>query len=120
MRSHRQRENTDMTTTAQRASTEFGQSIWYDNVQRGLLSSGEFKSLIARGVRGCTSNPTIFDKAIGGSKDYDAAIQKLVAANASVDDIYHALVIEDIQAAADALAPIYEESKWTDGYISLE
>lgn len=109
-----------MTTTAQRASTEFGQSIWYDNVQRGLLSSGEFKSLIARGVRGCTSNPTIFDKAIGGSKDYDAAIQKLVAANASVDDIYHALVIEDIQAAADALAPIYEESKWTDGYISLE
>lgn len=109
-----------MTTTAQRASSEFGQSIWYDNVQRGLLSSGEFKSLIARGVRGCTSNPTIFDKAIGGSKDYDAAIQKLVASNSSVDDIYHALVIEDIQAAADALAPIYEESKWTDGYISLE
>lgn len=109
-----------MTTTAQRASTEFGQSIWYDNVQRGLLNSGEFKSLIARGVRGCTSNPTIFDKAIGGSKDYDAAIQKLVAAKASVDDIYHALVIEDIQAAADALAPIYEESNWTDGYISLE
>lgn len=109
-----------MTTTAQRAYSEFGQSIWYDNVQRGLLSSGEFKALIAKGVRGCTSNPTIFDKAIGGSKDYDAAIQKLVAANASVDDIYHALVIEDIQAAADALAPIYEESHWQDGYISLE
>jgi transaldolase / glucose-6-phosphate isomerase len=109
-----------MTTTAQRASTEFGQSIWYDNVQRGLLSSGEFKSLIARGVRGCTSNPTIFDKAIGGSKDYDAAIQKLLATDASVDDIYHALVIEDIQAAADVLAPIYEESQWRDGYISLE
>jgi transaldolase len=109
-----------MTTTAQRASTEFGQSIWYDNVQRSLLASGEFKSLIARGVRGCTSNPTIFDKAIGGSKDYDAAIQKLVSADASVDDIYHALVIEDIQAAADQLAATYEESKWTDGYISLE
>lgn len=109
-----------MTTTAQRAHAEFGQSIWYDNVQRGLLSSGEFKSLITKGVRGCTSNPTIFDKAIGGSKDYDAAIQKLVAANASVDDIYHALVIEDIQAAADALGAIYEDSKWADGYISLE
>jgi transaldolase/glucose-6-phosphate isomerase len=109
-----------MTTTAQRAHAEFGQSIWYDNVQRGLLNSGEFKSLITKGVRGCTSNPTIFDKAIGGSKDYDAAIEKLVASNASVDDIYHALVIEDIQAAADALGPIYEESKWADGYISLE
>lgn len=109
-----------MTTTAQRAHAEFGQSIWYDNVQRGLLNSGEFKALIARGVRGCTSNPTIFDKAIGGSKDYDVAIQKLVASNASVDDIYHALVIEDIQAAADALAGVYEDSKWTDGYISLE
>lgn len=109
-----------MTTTAQRAHAEFGQSIWYDNVQRGLLNSGEFKALVAKGVRGCTSNPTIFDKAIGGSKDYDAAIQKLVAANASVDDIYHALVVEDIQAAADALAGVYEDSKWTDGYISLE
>ncbi len=115
-----ERKDTAMTTTAQRAHSEFGQSIWYDNVQRGLLNSGEFKALVAKGVRGCTSNPTIFDKAIGGSKDYDAAIQKLVADNASVDDIYHALVVEDIQAAADTLAGVYEDSKWTDGYISLE
>src|SRR5690606_28709130 len=89
-------------------------------VQRGALRNGEFARLVARCVRGCTSNPTIFDKAIGGSPDYDAALRALVSAGASVDDIYHDLVIEDVQAAADILRPLYDSSSAVDGYISLE
>lgn len=109
-----------MTTNAQRAYSEFGQSIWYDNVQRGLLQSGQFAALVQAGVRGCTSNPTIFDKAIGGSSDYDAALRELVARGCSVDEIYHELVCEDIRTAADVLRPVYEQSEFRDGYISLE
>ena len=109
-----------MTTNAQRAYSEFGQSIWYDNVQRGLLQSGQFAALVQAGVRGCTSNPTIFDKAIGGSSDYDATLRALVALGRSVDEIYHELVCEDIRAAADILRPVYDQSEFRDGYISLE
>jgi transaldolase len=109
-----------MPTNAQRVYSEHGQSLWYDNLQRGLLDSGAFKALLDAGVRGCTSNPTIFDKAITGSKDYEAELASLAQDGKSAEDIYYALVTRDIQRAADLLRPIYDESKAKDGYVSLE
>jgi transaldolase len=106
-------------TNAQRAH-ELGQSIWYDNVQRKLLRSGHFKGLVDAGVRGCTSNPTIFEKAIAGSTDYDEALQRLVAEGRSVDEIYLDLVRQDIRDTADILRPIYDSSNGADGYVSIE
>ena len=97
-----------------------GQSIWYDNIRRGLLDSGELKRLIEMGVTGLTSNPTIFEKAIAGSTDYDDALTELARSDRSVDDSYEALVIEDIRNTADLLRPIYERTGGVDGYASLE
>jgi transaldolase len=107
-------------TNAQRVYSELGQSLWYDNLQRGLLDSGAFQALLDAGVRGCTSNPTIFDKAITGSKDYEAELENLALEGKSAEEIYYALVTRDIQRAADLLRPVYDESKAKDGYISLE
>jgi len=107
-------------TNAQRAYGEHGQSLWYDNLQRGLLDSGAFQALLDAGVRGCTSNPTIFDKAITGSKDYEAELASLALEGKSAEEIYYALVTRDIQRAADLLRPVYDESKAKDGYVSLE
>ena len=107
-------------TPAQRAFSECGQSIWYDNIRRSQLRSGEFAELIDAGVRGCTSNPTIFDKAITGSEDYDGELQRLVRRGADRDEIYHELVLADIRDAADALSPLHERSDGLDGFISLE
>lgn len=109
-----------MMTNAERVHREFGQSLWYDNLERGLLRSGAFQALLDAGVRGCTSNPTIFDKAIRGSSEYDASLRELVKAGRGVEEIYYGLVIADIQQAADLLAPIYKSSEGRDGYISLE
>ena len=109
-----------MTTNAERVHREFGQSLWYDNLERGLLRSGAFQALLDAGVRGCTSNPTIFEKAIRSSTEYEPALRRLAAAGASVEDIYYDLVVEDIQGAADALRPIYDGSERRDGYISVE
>jgi transaldolase / glucose-6-phosphate isomerase len=109
-----------MTTNAERVYREFGQSLWYDNLERGLLRSGAFQALLDAGVRGCTSNPTIFEKAIRSSTEYEPALRRLAAAGASVEDIYYDLVVEDIQAAADALRPIYDGAERRDGYISVE
>jgi transaldolase len=105
-----------------------GQSIWYDNIRRGLLASGELATLIENGISGLTSNPTIFEKAIAGSADYDDALHQLIAADksaagaplAGVDEIYEALVLEDIGRAADLLRPVYERTNGGDGYASLE
>ena len=97
-----------------------GQSIWYDNIRRGLLDSGELKRLIEMGVTGLTSNPTIFEKAIAGSTDYDEALTELARSDKSVDDSYEALVIEDIRNTADLLRPIYDHTGGVDGYASLE
>jgi transaldolase len=99
---------------------QLGQSAWYDNIQRALLDSGELAAFIADGVSGVTSNPSIFNKAIAGSNDYDAAMQQLVKAGKSVDEIYEALVLEDIGRAADLLLPVYERTAGVDGYVSLE
>ena len=98
-----------------------GQSIWYDNVERRLLNNGELASMIARGeIRGVTSNPTIFMNAVTKSHDYDAGLVPLAKAGKSGEEIFWELAIEDIQAAADLLRPVYDASDKTDGYVSLE
>ncbi len=97
-----------------------GQSVWLDYISRSLIASGELQSLIDEGLRGVTSNPTIFEKAIAGSRDYDEDIRRLSAEGKSVLEIYEALVVEDIARAADLLRPVYEETKGVDGYVSLE
>ena len=98
---------------------EVGQSIWYDNMRRGLLRSGALRELVEKGVRGLTSNPTIFEKAIVASSDYEEALKQLTAEKKSTPEIYEALVIEDIRGACDLLLPVYEESKGVDGRVSL-
>lgn len=98
-----------------------GQSVWYDNIRRALIDNGEIANKIASdGLRGITSNPTIFEKAITGSTDYNEAMQRLVADGRSVAEIYESLAIEDIQRAADLFRDVYEKTKKLDGYVSLE
>jgi transaldolase len=97
-----------------------GQSVWYDNIRRGLIESGELQRLIDLGVTGLTSNPTIFQKAIAESSDYDEALEALAASGSSVDQIYEALTVDDIRAAADLLRSAYDDSAAADGYASLE
>lgn len=102
---------------------EQGQSIWLDYIRRDLIRSGELKRLVEEdGLRGVTSNPTIFDKAISGSTDYDMALRALLAGNlhAAVGELYDPLAIEDIQMAADVLRTVYDETHGDDGYVSLE
>lgn len=98
----------------------FGQSLWYDNIRRGLLVSGELKRLIDIGVTGVTSNPSIFDKAISDSNDYSDALFKLVKEGKKVHEIYEELIIEDIQNTADLLRPVYDRTQSLDGYVSVE
>ncbi|MCA9896698.1 MAG: bifunctional transaldolase/phosoglucose isomerase [Ardenticatenaceae bacterium] len=97
-----------------------GQSVWYDNISRDLLASGAMQTLIDDGVVGVTSNPSIFEKAIAKSSDYDGAIRELAQAGKSTNDIYEAMALEDIGAAADLFRPVYEKTGGVDGYISLE
>ncbi|MBI3363248.1 MAG: bifunctional transaldolase/phosoglucose isomerase, partial [Chloroflexi bacterium] len=100
---------------------KLGQSIWYDNIRRGLLVSGELKKLIDDGeICGVTSNPSIFEKAIAGSSDYDDALHALVDAGKRAPVILDALAIEDIRATADLLRPVYDRSNGGDGYASIE
>jgi transaldolase / glucose-6-phosphate isomerase len=100
---------------------EAGQSLWYDNIQRGLIESGELEGMIDRGdIRGVTSNPTIFNTAIARSNDYDNALKPMAWAGWSSEDIFYQLALEDIRAAADLFRPLYEETQGGDGYVSLE
>ncbi len=98
-----------------------GQSIWYDNIQRGLLANGELAGMIAREeIRGVTSNPTIFMNAMTKSRDYDAGLVPLARAGRTAEEIFWQLAVEDIVAAADLLLPMYQQTGGGDGYISLE
>lgn len=100
---------------------ELGQSVWYDNLSRDVLNSGELKKLIDAGVLGLTSNPTIFKKAIADSSDYDAAIKNLLAKNITgAEEVCEILMVEDVGMAADLLRPIYDSTKGGDGYASIE
>lgn len=97
-----------------------GQSVWLDFIRRSLIDSGELEALIVRGVSGITSNPTIFEKAIAGSADYDEALRELAEEGKTNDEIYLALALDDIRRAADLLRPVWERSAGADGYVSLE
>ena len=99
-----------------------GQSIWYDNIRRSLITSGELHALVEHdGVCGVTSNPAIFEKALSKSADYDQPLRALVEQGVGTSkDIYERLAIQDIQLAADVLAPIYHETNRRDGYVSFE
>ena len=99
-----------------------GQSPWLDYLKRSLIEKGELRMLIARdGLKGVTSNPSIFEKAIGETDEYADALKQFQAqADHSISAIYEHLAIADIRAAADVLGPVYEQTHGRDGYISLE
>src|SRR5260370_523321 len=98
-----------------------GQSVWLDFIRRNLITSGELQRLIEQdGLRGITSNPSIFEKAITGSTDYTDFLQQLHSQNLSAAEIYERIAIRDIQAAADLMLPVYQATKRRDGYVSLE
>ncbi|HZY35825.1 MAG TPA: transaldolase [Mucilaginibacter sp.] len=99
----------------------FGQSIWLDFIDREIMATGKLKKLIDEdGIRGVTSNPAIFEKAITSSSDYDADIRKLSDTDKTNEEIFFGLAIKDIQNATDLFKGVYEESKGGDGYVSLE
>jgi transaldolase len=98
-----------------------GQSVWYDNIRRGLIESGELARMVDAGeIRGVTSNPTIFENAIAKSGEYDSAIRGFAGEKYTPVQAYERLALEDIRAAADIFRPVYEDSAGADGYISLE
>lgn len=99
---------------------EQGQSPWLDNLRRGWISSGELQGWIDRGVRGLTSNPTIFAKAMMETDDYNADLAGLVSGGSSVSEAYWDLVVADIEAALGLLRPVHEASGGEDGYVSVE
>ncbi len=100
---------------------KFGQSVWYDNIRRGLITSGELVAMIDDGVVGITSNPAIFEKALAGSADYDPALKALVGKGVKdAQQLFEQLAIQDIQLAADVLHPTYLSTSALDGYVSLE
>ncbi len=107
-----------MTTLQQLA--ELGQSVWLDYIDRILLESGRLKNLIGQGLRGMTSNPSIFHQAISGSNDYDRKIVQLKEAGKPTFEIYDELTIKDIQDAADIFLAVYKQTAGLDGYVSLE
>ena len=99
---------------------QLGQSIWLDYIRRAFITSGELQALIDKGVRGVTSNPAIFEKAIAHSDDYDEQLQEMVVGGAGVGEVYEALALEDIRMATGLFLPVYEQSAGEDGYVSLE
>jgi len=99
---------------------EHGQSAWLDNLKRDYITSGRLVAIRDGGVRGLTSNPSIFQKAIQDSSDYDEQFAELHAADASVDDAYWAMVIRDIHSACDVFSKVYDHSDGVDGYVSVE
>ncbi len=115
-------------TTTTRAVTNpllglqlFGQSVWLDYIRRSLITSGELRRLIEEdGLRGVTSNPAIFEKAIAGSNDYADILDSPGSTGHDPRTVYEQIAIRDVQAAADVLAGVYEQSKRRDGYVSLE
>ncbi len=111
-----------MTKNSLQQLHDVGQSIWLDNIRRSLITSGTLDRMIQEdALTGITSNPSIFEKAIGGSSDYDEALQKLVASGKkSAGELFEALAVEDIQMACDRLRPVYEQTHGLDGYVSIE
>ena len=103
------------------ALRQAGQSVWLDYIHRKLLQSGELRRLAEEdGLAGVTSNPTIFEKAIAESPEYNASFDRLRARNATVDQAYETLVTEDITGACDILRPVFDRTGGTDGFVSVE
>ena len=99
----------------------YGQSYWLDNLTRTMIKNGALQKRVeAQGLRGVTSNPAIFNKAISSSKDYDEQIAHLVRQDRSIEDIYEQLVVTDVRDACDILRPVYDASRGGDGFVSLE
>ncbi len=104
-----------------RQLTNYGQSVWLDFIQRSFVTGGGLARLVHEdGLRGVTSNPAIFEKAIAGTGDYDEAIRMLARKLHTPDDIYQSLAVEDVQDAADVFRPVYDEMDGADGFVSLE
>src|SRR3990167_7281521 len=99
---------------------DFGQSIWLDYISRPLIRTGKLKAMLDFGLRGMTSNPTIFNEAISTNNVYDEQIVKLAEAGKKPFEIYDAITIQDIQEAADVFLPLYQNTNFLDGYVSLE
>jgi transaldolase len=97
-----------------------GQSPWLDNMRRGWITGGQLTRWVERGVRGITSNPTIFQKAMAGSDEYDEQFRELVGGGASIDEAYWRMVTSDIEDGLRILRPVHDESGGVDGYVSVE
>ena len=108
------------TRTAMHALLDEGQSVWLDYLRRGMTRSGELAAMIADGLRGMTSNPTIFEHAIAGSADYDDALAEAGASSMTDREVYEALAIRDVQEAADVFRSVYDETAGEDGFVSIE
>ena len=109
-----------MSQTTLHQLADFGQSAWLDYIDRPLLVTGKLQKLIDQGLRGMTSNPSIFNNAISNSSDYDKKIAELKTTGKSTFEIYDELTIKDIQDACDIFAPVFEKTSRLDGYVSLE
>ncbi len=103
-----------------RSVLRLGQSVWLDSLRRGMTRSGELAGMVADGLRGMTSNQTIFEQALAGSADYDDALIALTPSSATDREIFEALAIQDVQAAADVFRDEYDETEGADGFVSLE
>jgi transaldolase/glucose-6-phosphate isomerase len=108
------------TRTAMHALLDEGQSVWLDYLRRGMTRSGELAAMIANGLRGMTSNPTIFEHAIAGSADYDDALREAGVSGKTDREVFEALAIRDVQEAADVFRPVYDETDGEDGFVSIE
>ena len=109
-----------MSDRLKRLFSEYGQSPWLDNLKRSYITSGELDRVCANGIRGLTSNPTIFQKAIQGSDEYTEQFRSLISSNTSTIESYWELVLQDIHGALDVFAPLYESSGGLDGFVSVE
>src|SRR5579884_1809565 len=100
---------------------KYGQSVWLDYIRRNIILNGDLQKMIDQdGLRGITSNPSIFEKAIGGSSDYDDLLAQLLSQGMSSGDIYERIAVRDIQDASALLLPVYQSTNKRDGYVSLE
>jgi transaldolase len=108
--------------TALHQIAQLGQSIWLDNISRGMIRRGELENMVGQGLLGVTSNPSIFEKSITGSDDYDDQIRDLIDKNPNIDagEIIQELMIRDIQDACDVLRPVYDRTGGADGFVSIE
>ena len=100
--------------------TAAGQSIWYDYLRRSFITSGDMQALIDQGLRGITSNPSIFEAAMEGSVEYDGDMKRLFAQNKSAGEVFETLMLDDVAKAADLLRPVYDSLGRADGYVSVE